>query len=86
VTTYDDHDQGDGDHQSNDDHEPDAGTTERCAEAGVLGACDAPADMHCPGCGRALCFACAGDHCKSAAPACGPGTRTSSTTSPEHAR
>jgi hypothetical protein len=52
----DDHDQGDDERRSNDD-EGDAGVSEQCTAIGVLGACDEPADMHCPGCGLALCFA-----------------------------
>jgi hypothetical protein len=76
---YDDHDQGEDDRHGYDD-EDDAG--ERCSAIGVMGACDEPADMHCPTCGRALCFACAREHTRRDAPACGRGHPADASTAP----
>lgn len=63
---------GDDERRSFDDVAP--GAVERCGEIGVTGACDEPADLHCPSCRRPLCYACAGDHCNREAPACRPPT------------
>jgi hypothetical protein len=72
---YDDHDQGEDDRHGSDD-EGDAGVSERCSAIGVMGACDEPADLHCPACGAALCYACAAEHCDRAAPMCQPASST----------
>lgn len=50
--------------------EEEAPVPARCSEVGVTGVCDAPADLRCPSCGCALCYACAREHTKRDAPTC----------------
>lgn len=67
MMRHGDHDQGEDERRNHDT----AAAVDRCAEVSALGAaCDEPADMRCPTCRRALCYACAEQHCQRDAPSC----------------